>query len=99
MEAIKYKIDKSTVEDIFLHLNTCDLDYIPKLSLKVNIDEYSQKLFQNANRFEAWNNNKLIGLLAIYFNFEENFAFITNVSIFKRLCRKRNCKKDFRNGD
>lgn len=31
-------------------------------------------------RFETWHNDALVGLIAIYIN-ENNFAFITNVSV------------------
>lgn len=81
MKDIIYKINESTIEDIVEHLNLCDLDFIPKLSSKVNIVDYSIKLFEKANRFEAWKKNKLVGLVALYYNFEENLGFITSVSV------------------
>ncbi len=51
---------------------------------RVNIEEYSKKLFDNSVTFEAWVDNILIGLAAAYFNDAENHSgYITNVSITK----------------
>ena len=81
---LKFKIKKSTEEEIFSHLKKCKNDFNPPLDSKVNIREYSIKLFDNAITFEAWIGNILIGLVAAYFNDMENHSgYITNVSLTK----------------
>jgi ribosomal protein S18 acetylase RimI-like enzyme len=81
MKAIEYKKNHSNAIDILNHLNNCDDNFIPKLSSKVNLQDYSNKIFDNAVRYEAWFNNDLIGLVAVYQNIIKQEMFITNVSI------------------
>ena len=47
------------------------------------IFNFEKKIIENAFTFEAWNNEKLIGLVAAYINPNET-AFITNVSVLKK---------------
>jgi ribosomal protein S18 acetylase RimI-like enzyme len=56
---------------------------VPYLSSRVNIEEYSIKIANQAMTFEAWEHGRLIGLLAAYCNAEDEFAFITSVSVSK----------------
>jgi ribosomal protein S18 acetylase RimI-like enzyme len=64
------------------HLIKCNNDFTPPLSEKVNIIEYTKKLFNKSLRFEAWSEYDLIGLIAAYFNDSKNLVgYITNVSI------------------
>ena len=53
MKTIEYKINQSSNLDILQHLNNCDDNFIPKLSSKVNLKDYSNKIFENAVRIEA----------------------------------------------
>lgn len=79
---LDYKINEAIVQNIYDHLINCDKYFIPYLSNKVDINEYSIKIKKNGITFEAWYQNKLIGLIAVYFNDKEYLtAFITNVSI------------------
>lgn len=81
---LKYKTKTATEEEIYLHLKLCNEKFIPPLEEKVNIREYSKKLFKKSVTFEAWENQTLAGLVAAYFNDTENhLGFITNVSILK----------------
>lgn len=81
---IKYKIKTATTKEIFSHLKKCDKDFSPPLSERVNIKEYSEKIFKKSVTFEAWKEELLIGLVATYFNDNyENFAFVTNVSVLR----------------
>lgn len=84
MITIEYKINKSSNLDILQHLNNCDDNFIQKLSSKVNLKDYSNKIFANAVRIEAWISNDLIGLIAVYQNIIKQELFITNVSIEKK---------------
>ena len=81
---IKYKTKTATEEEIYSHLKECNDNFCPQLDERVNIEEYSKKLFDNSVTFEAWVDNILIGLVAAYFNDAENHSgYITNVSITK----------------
>ncbi len=79
-ETITYRTNTATVEEIRTHLAACDASFIPPLSTRVNIADYAEKLSAKAQRLEAWDNGKLIGLAAIYAN-EQPRAFLTNLSI------------------
>ncbi|MBC7694106.1 MAG: GNAT family N-acetyltransferase [Burkholderiales bacterium] len=66
-----------------MHLNYCNNSFIPPLNTRVDLKEYSKKIYNNAVTFEAWHDQRLIGLIATYFNKEDNFGFITSVSLAK----------------
>ena len=78
-----YKINSANNQEIFLHLQLCNNEFIPKLNTRVDIVEYSNKIHQNSIKFEAWNKKRLIGLIALYFNNDEFSGYITNVSVCK----------------
>ncbi len=63
------------------HLDSCKTSFVPPLDAYVNIEEYSQKIRDKAITFEAWSDNRLIGLIAAYLNLEKMHGYITNVSI------------------
>ncbi len=86
METLKiiYKVKTATLTEIFAHLMACDDDFHPPLNERVNIKEYSQKIFEKSITFEAWRGVTLVGLLAAYFNdIPSRSTFITNVSVLK----------------
>lgn len=79
---IHYTIDSAELEKIIEHLTNCDPYFVPPLTSKVSIMDYSTKIVSNAVRFEAWDNQRLAGLVAAYLNEEKKeSAFITNVSV------------------
>ena len=79
---IDYKTKTVTEIEIFDHLFECKDNFIPSLDKTVDIQEYAKKIFESAITFEAWGKNKLIGLVASYFNDHKNHkGFITNVSV------------------
>lgn len=79
---IIYGIKIASAEEIFLHLKGCSSSFIPNLGETVDIQEYTNKIFLKSITFEAWVGEKLIGLVACYFNDNETHsAYITNVSI------------------
>jgi ribosomal protein S18 acetylase RimI-like enzyme len=66
------------------HLQACDENFLPPLSKKIDIPTYATKIIKNAVTFEAWHNETLVGLVAAYFNDQQNSnGFITNVSTLK----------------
>lgn len=85
MSEILYRINTATPEDIYLHLEECQYNFVPPLNARVDIKEYSEKISAKAVTFEAWDDKILAGLLAAYFNDDEKISgFITNVSTLKR---------------
>jgi ribosomal protein S18 acetylase RimI-like enzyme len=82
---IDYRTNTASEENILYHLETCDETFFNNLCNRVNIKVYSKKIKENAVLFEAWNNNHLVGLLAVYFNnIKDKIAYITNVSVSKK---------------
>ena len=80
-DVILYTQNHSKTDDVYIHLKSCDNQFVPSLSLKVDLKDYSKKLNDKAIRFEAWYNKALIGLVAAYKNGQEGFLYITNVSV------------------
>lgn len=82
MTSIRYSKNESNATQIIEHLLVCDSTFIPRLSDRVSIDEYSHKIFSRAQRYEAWARNELVGLVAAYHDTQDKkSAFITNVSV------------------
>lgn len=82
----KFELDKSNLTDILNHLVRCDKLFNTPLSKKVDMLEYSKKIFTLASRVEYWDGMELRGLIAIYLNdFNSLKAFITNVTIENNL--------------
>lgn len=70
------------------HLEECNNSFVPLLSERVDIAEYSAKIAAKAVTFEAWEKNKLAGLVAVYINMDLLTVFITNVSVLKQYAGK-----------
>lgn len=84
-EHVEYGTDWASESQIVEHLRGCDADFSPRLSERVQIEEYAGKIFRKAVRFEAWARGELIGLVAAYFNdASRNTAYITSVSVLPR---------------
>lgn len=81
MNNVNYQINASTLEDIKKHLYSCSDSFVPSLESYVDISKYSQKIFDFGIRFEAYSNDILIGLIALYVDKQEKTSFITNVSV------------------
>ena len=79
---VDYRLNTSSQADIAQHLAQCDAQFIPPLSQRVELDAYATKLWERAERHEAWEDGRLIGLLAVYCNdAQHQRAFITSVSV------------------
>lgn len=76
-----YKVDTASFKDVENHLKACNDNFTPPLDEKVDITEYSKKIAEKAITFESWHAERLIGLVACYFNEPEKKGFITNVSV------------------
>jgi ribosomal protein S18 acetylase RimI-like enzyme len=93
-----------TLKHIQQHLTVCSNTFIPNLDSYVNINNYSKKIFEQAILFTKFDNDKLIGLVAVYDNPIEKLGWITNVSVDPNYFRKgiasellRECKEYFEN--
>ena len=72
----------ATAAAIADHLRACNSSFVPPLGARVEIEDYAAKLVARAERFEAWSNDRLVGLLAAYCNDpERKLAFVTSVSV------------------
>jgi ribosomal protein S18 acetylase RimI-like enzyme len=74
--------NRGDVANVVRLLRICDGDFTPRLSERVDIEDYAGQIVQLAQRIEAWDNDVLVGLVAIYCNAPAgDEAFITNVSV------------------
>ncbi len=79
---INYKTKTAGEGDIYSHLMECNDTFVSQLAKRINIKEYSTKLFEKTVTFEAWLDNRVIGLVSAYFNDANNAkAYITDVSV------------------
>lgn len=86
---IAYKINKACSVIIIKHLEKCANLFIPPLDKYVSIEEYGVKLFEKAINFEAWHEDKLVGLASAYFNYFTNkIGFLTNLSMLNEYRNK-----------
>jgi ribosomal protein S18 acetylase RimI-like enzyme len=77
-------VNRASVAQLARHLRLCDQFFVPPLSERVTLMDYSAKLYEKAERFEAWIDTTLVGLLAGYYDAESGVvAFITSVSVLK----------------
>lgn len=83
---VQFSQDRATHQQIAAHLRLCDAHFVPPLSSRVEIAAYAHKLVSHATRFEAWQQGRLIGLIAAYCNeAESRCAYISNVSVLAEL--------------
>lgn len=81
---VEFMLNQANVGQIAEHLTVCDTDFVPPLSDRVQINNYSQKLAINATRFEAWSAGSLAGLVAAYCNSQViDTTYISSVSVNK----------------
>lgn len=79
--AIIFHKNEAGVEEIVSHFNSCAPEFLQGIKKQTSIENYSQKIHSLARRFEAWDGENLVGLVAAYYNAKLQKAFITNVSI------------------
>ena len=79
---IRYAVANASREDLSAHLVRCDPHFVPRLSERLDIVNYAQKIHDKALTFEAWNGGSLVGLVAAYMNDPDGReAYVTNVSV------------------
>ena len=65
MEFIERQLSKEKIE---IFIKKCDHAFVPLLSSRVNLSDYSQKLADKATHFLALDNHKLRGVICCYTN-------------------------------
>ncbi len=84
-KTLELSLNRADTSQIANHLRECDGLFIPPLSERVEVNEYSQKIASLATRFEAWTEDGLAGLLAAYCNDQSQAtAYITSLSVSPR---------------
>lgn len=79
---IKIKVQKLSANKVSDFFWEHDNDYFEKLSDRIDIDEYSQKIYENAIHFVVYMDDILIGFSPCYFNnLEEKNAYISSLTI------------------
>ncbi len=83
-KGITIKNDSITLDELIsIHIK-CDDDFIPKLSSRVNIVEYCNKLFKKSKIISLHKGEMVVGILAIYCN--DTFAkeaYISSICLLK----------------
>ena len=75
-------MNKAGAASVESHLRECDERFSPRLSDRVDLADYAQKLALFADRFEAWCGGRLVGLVAAYLNNPQNTnGFVSSVSV------------------
>jgi ribosomal protein S18 acetylase RimI-like enzyme len=80
-DRVHQRLNVATTREIVDHLTLCDAAFAPPLSQRVDIGDYATRLSARAMRFEAWNDETLIGLVAAYPDHAHSRMFISNVSV------------------
>lgn len=88
MPTLQWQTNQASAATVAAHLRACDKLFVPPLTSRVRIDDYALKITALAQRFEAWADGELVGLVAAYFNASDDTnrlqrpaAFITSVSV------------------
>lgn len=91
---IEVKLNTAPDNIVLSHLSHCNSQFLPPLDTRVSLVEYAKKIVRNAIVFEAWVNDILIGMIAMYIN-ETKIGYITNVSVYAEYSGKGIAKKLF----
>lgn len=87
MSTLSFRSGKSA-QKILRFLKAIDASFQPKLSTKVELVSYSKKISKKANVFFATLDNKAVGIVAFYINFDSGTAFITVIGVLPDYYRK-----------
>ncbi len=82
MSSSAFRRNTASEDEILSHLSNCDTTFVPPLSTRVDLVSYSKKIAEKAITFEAWHEDNLAGLMAVYFNHtDKRTGYITNMSV------------------
>ena len=84
-EKVEYRLAILSKDEISSFLKLNDNDFFKKLSIRVDIDKYADKLSRNSKHFAAYaKDGTLVGLSCCYFNnIESKIAHISFTAILK----------------
>ena len=86
MSSYSFRLARADIADLSSHLRDVAHTFTPPLETYVAIDDYSEKLFSEAEHCLALDSyGKLVGLIAFYFDRKRHSAFVSNVSIIPDL--------------
>jgi len=75
-------LNKSDAAAVESHLRECNERFSSPLSARVDLGDYARKLALLSDRFEAWDEGRLVGLVAAYLNNSESRqGFVSSVSV------------------
>ncbi len=81
-DGLSYTQNESRNWHLISHFKSLDKNFTNELLRRTSIEDYADKLISKSCRFEVWEKEKLIGVLAVYFNRENTpFVFISNISL------------------
>lgn len=81
---VNFQINTASTAVILDHLRACDAEFIPSLTSRLSLELYASKIAARAMRIEAWADDNLIGLAALYCNeCPEQAAFLTSISVLR----------------
>ncbi|MBQ5948341.1 GNAT family N-acetyltransferase [Massilia sp. ST3] len=81
MNLVDLRRDSASAAQVEALLRACDAAFVPPLSRRVALGAYAAKLAGQARLLEAWQDEALIGLVAIYCNDPGGVAYVSNVSV------------------
>ena len=88
-DAIRWRRDAASAEQVADLLRRCDAGFVPPLSTRVELTAYAHKLVAHARRLEAWCGAGPVALLAMYCNdMAGRTAFITSMSVAPEYTRR-----------
>lgn len=77
---LTYKKNQAQGNHILEHIANCNFE--PPLHTYLDVNAYVEKILNNAERFECWDGDKLVGFLGVYCNDHTNkVSYITLVSV------------------
>ena len=81
---VTYCVDTLNVDQIHTYLLENDSSFDPPFSSNVDLSNYSQKLRTNARTYEVWEDGNIVGLLAVYLNYDNRSAYIPYICVKRR---------------
>lgn len=84
MNDILIQVNEIKLEELYRFQVICDKDFIPPISSRVDLREYSRKLHDHSERITVTVDGNLAGLLCIYANDSQtSVSYISLVAVLK----------------
>lgn len=80
--SVAYRRNTADEQAMLLHFLSCRTPVFPRLATGATLPSYVSKIHACAERFEAWHESALVGLVAAYMNdASSRCAFVTSVAV------------------